>query len=73
MGPRIEYENPLAVGRPDKIAAGDKVRRENRRRKSNSDQKKPGKRRDEDQVGEGVEVGDSDAPQDLGKRIDFEA
>jgi hypothetical protein len=73
MGPRIEYEDPLTVRRPDKVAQSDKIRRESRKRKFNADQKEPGKSRNEEKVGEAAETVDSDAPQDLGKRVDLEA
>jgi hypothetical protein len=33
---RIEYENPLAPQRPDRIAPGDKARREQNRRRPDS-------------------------------------
>jgi hypothetical protein len=73
MGPRIEYENPLAVVRSDKVAAGDKVRRENRKRRSSADQKKSGEPCGEEEADEAAQTVEPDAPQDLGKRIDFEA
>jgi len=69
--PRIEYEHPLGPTRPDRIAPGDKSRREQNRRRKDSDRQGPaaGKREHED-----ADKQDRDAQtQDPGKRVDLEA
>jgi hypothetical protein len=74
MAPRIDYENPLATGRPERLAGSDKIRRENRKRRSNGNSRRrkrhEGDNRDEpEQAGEG-ELNERER---LGKRIDLEA
>lgn len=68
--PRIEYEPPLAPPRPDRIAPGDKARREQNRRRKESEHRGPsaGKREHED-----ADKQDRDAnSQSPGKRVDLE-
>jgi hypothetical protein len=68
--PRIEYEHPLGPARPDRIAPGDKARREQNRRRKDSDRQGPagGKREHED-----ADKQDRDAhSQGPGKRVDLE-
>ena len=73
MEPRIEYDNPLAPGRPDKIAGADKARREDRKQRPNK-RRKPRKRHRDDTADSGS-VDDTGRPSGgrLGKRVDFEA
>jgi hypothetical protein len=68
--PRIEYEPPLGPARPDRIAPGDKARREQNRRRKESDRQGPstGKREHED-----ADNKDRDADtQSPGRRVDLE-
>jgi hypothetical protein len=63
--------NPLAANRPEKVAETERVQREDRKEKSAGDRRKFSKKHSQD------EPGDQDAgpakPEQLGKRIDFEA
>mgnify|MGYP000465733742 CR=1 FL=1 len=66
MVPRIEYDNPFMIGRPDGIARVEKPRQEDRRRRNGNQARKQLEHREDE--------ADSEAPeQDLGKRIDLEA
>ena len=68
--PRIEYENPLGPAKPDRIAPGDRARREQNRRRKDSDRQGPaaGKREHEN-----ADKQDRDAhSQSPGKRVDLE-
>jgi hypothetical protein len=47
--PRIEYEPPLGPARPDRIAPGDKARREQNRRRKESERRGPTKEKREHQ------------------------
>lgn len=70
---RIEYDNPLATARPERVARGEKARREGRRQKP---AKKVGPiHRDRDQTDDMAESEDTrtTAGADQGKRIDLEA
>ena len=68
---RIEYEQPLGPGRPDKIAPGDKARREQNRRRKDSERQgsvvgKRGDRSDDNKE----RADNAEAP---GRRVDLEA
>jgi len=68
--PRIEYEPPIGPTPSDRIAPGDKARREQNRRRKDSDSQGPsgGKREHED-----ADKQDRDAQtQRPGKRVDLE-
>lgn len=68
--PRIEYEPPLGPTRPDTIAPGDKARREQDRRRRESERRGPvpGKREHEDADKEDS----NENTQGPGKRVDLE-
>ncbi len=68
--PRIEYEPPSGPTRPDRIAPGDKSRREQNRRRRDSDRQGPaaGKREHED-ADNNESSGSTQSP---GKRVDLE-
>jgi hypothetical protein len=73
MEPRIEYDNPLAPGRPDKVAGSDRTRREDRKRRSSGQRKskrRGGDKVDADEPGPDSELRTGEC---LGKRVDFEA
>ena len=71
MDSRIEYENPLAATRPDKVAGPEKSRREGRRHRPDTGKRKPEERADGDD-------GETDTPKEkkagkVGGHIDVEA
>jgi hypothetical protein len=73
MEPRIDYENPLAPRRPDRIAGADKARREDRKQTPGK-RRKPGKRDRDSSDSDGPEE-DIKRPSEehLGERVDLEA
>lgn len=68
---RIEYEQPLGPARPDRIAPADKARREQNRRRKDSEQQAPvvGKQREEN---DDNKVGERNV-EGPGRRVDLEA
>ncbi len=67
MVPRIEYDNPFAVGRPEGIARVDKPRQEERKRRNGNHLRREFVKKEHESESE---VSQKD---DLGKRIDLEA
>jgi hypothetical protein len=68
--PRIEYEQPFAPQRPDRVAPGDKARREQNRRQGNSEQRE---RRDDKREHEDADKKDKgEHTEGPGKLVDLE-
>ncbi len=67
MEPRIEYDNPFMIGRPEGIAKVEKPRQEDRRRRNTNH----GAKRAPAEEGKPEESETQE--KDLGKRIDLEA
>jgi hypothetical protein len=68
--PRIEYENPLAPKRPDRVARGDKARREQNRRRRETEARRRGSDKEER---ENADKKDRDShTQGRGRLVDLE-